>query len=250
MRRILCILLICLLLPVGALAEARRGDGGEEVYEIQQLLFDTGFLFEEPDGVFGRNTEAAVKWFQETWNLPVTGVVTEEDRMAMYDCWHSLFNPDGTLIEGEPLPDDQLEPQPLSPDIEGDLPTGGSEGDYPVYCIRYMETDGDEHIEYCGRHAAIAESADLANQTGIQPETPICQQWEDAINALYDEWMDASDEETRALIASSKATFFVWINQQRVTLTMQGDADVESVLETALRSQCVDLCAIVQALQE
>ena len=113
-----------------------------------------------------------------------------------------------------------------------------------------METDGDEHIEYCGRHAAIAESADLANQTGIQPETPICQQWEDAINALYDEWMDASDEETRALIASSKATFFVWINQQRVTLTMQGDADVESVLETALCSQCVDLCAIVQALQE
>ena len=70
------------------------------------------------------------------------------------------------------------------------------------------------------------------------------------INALYDEWMDASDEETRALIASSKATFFVWINQQRVTLTMQGDADVESVLETALCSQCVDLCAIVQALQE
>ena len=243
-------MLICLLLPVGALAETRRGDGGEEVYEIQQLLFDTGFLFEEPDGVFGRNTEAAVKWFQETWNLPVTGVVTEEDRMAMYDCWHSLFNPDGTLIEGEPLPDDQLEPQPLSPDIKGDLPTGSSEGDYPVYCIRYMETDGDEHIEYCGRHAAIAESADLANQTGIQPETPICQQWEDAINALYDEWMDASDEETRALIASSKATFFVWINQQRVTLTMQGDADVESVLETALRSQCVDLCAIVQALQE
>lgn len=250
MKKVLCFIMICLLLPGCALAETRRGDWGEEVYEIQQLLFETGFLFEEPDGVFGRNTEAAVKWFQETWNLPVTGVVTEEDRMAMYDCWHSLFNPDGTLIEGEPLPDDQLEPQPLSPDIEGDLPTGGSEGDYPVYCIRYMETDGDEHIEYCGRHAAIAESADLANQTGIQPETPICQQWEDAINALYDEWMDASDEETRALIASSKATFFVWINQQRVTLTMQGDADVESVLETALRSQCVDLCAIIQALQE
>ena len=131
MRRILCILLICLLLPVGALAETRRGDGGEEVYEIQQLLFDTGFLFEEPDGVFGRNTEAAVKWFQETWNLPVTGVVTEEDRMAMYDCWHSLFNPDGTLIEGEPLPDDQLEPQPLSPDIKGICPPAVPRGIIP-----------------------------------------------------------------------------------------------------------------------
>lgn len=90
MRKVLCFMLICLLLPVSALADARRGDWGEEVYEIQQLLFDTGFLFEEPDGVFGKNTEAAVKWFQESWNLPVTGVVTEEDRMAIFDCWYSL----------------------------------------------------------------------------------------------------------------------------------------------------------------
>lgn len=118
MKKVLCFILVCLLLPVCALAEIRRGDWGEEVYGIQQLLFDTGFLFEEPDGKFGRKTEGAVKWFQEVWNLPVTGVVTEEDRMAMVECWYSLFNSDGTSIEGEPLPDDQLEPQPLSPDTK------------------------------------------------------------------------------------------------------------------------------------
>lgn len=158
MKKVRCFIMICLLLPGCALAETRRGDWGEEVYEIQQLLFDTGFLFEEPDG--------------------------------------------------------------------------------------------SEHIEYCGRHAMIAESADLANLTGAQPETLVCQQWEDAIKVLYDEWMRASEEEEQPMIASSQATFLFWINQQRMTLIMQGDENVESKLEPVLRSQCVELCAIVHGSQE
>ncbi len=250
MRKVLCFILICLMLPISALADVQRGDQGEDVYEVQQLLFETGFLFELPDGVFGRNTEAAVKWFQETWNLPVTGVVTDDDLNAMYDCWNGLYNPDGTLIDSEPLPDDQLEPQPLSPDIEGDLPSVLPEGEYPVCCIRYTEADGSERIGYCIRHAAIAESADLANLTGIQPETPVCQQWEDAINALYDEWMNAAEEDEQAMIASSRAALFLWINQQRVTLTMQEGVNIEANLEAVLRSHCTELCAIVYGLQK
>lgn len=249
MKKVLCFIMICLLLPGCALAETRRGDWGEEVYEIQQLLFDTGFLFEEPDGKFGRKTEDAVKWFQEVWNLPVTGVVTEEDR------WQWLTAGTACSIRtARPSRvnrcDDQLEPQPLSPDIQGTMPSETIEGDPPVCCIRYMETDGSEHIEYCGRHAMIAESVDLMNLTGTQPETPACQQWEDAIKALYDEWMRASEEEEQPMIASSQATFLFWINQQRMTLIMQGDENVESKLEPVLRSQCVELCAIVHGSQE
>ena len=233
-------MLICLLLSAAALADVQRGDRGEEVYEIQQLLFETGFLFEEPDGAFGRNTESAVRWFQESWNLPVTGVVTQEDRAAMYDCWHSLFNPDDTMIEGEPLPDDQLEPQPLSPEDAGDC---------PAYCIRYTQADGGEHIEYCDRHASIAEAAEQAMQTGIQPETSVCRQWEDAILALYEEWMGIVEEDAQPMIASSQATFLVWLNQQRVTLNMYED-ESESKLEPVLRSQCIELCGLVQRARQ
>lgn len=240
MKRYLCILLLICLLPISALADVQRGDSGEEVYEIQRLLFETGFLFEEPDGKFGKNTQSAVEWFQHTWNLPVTGIVTEEDRLAMYDCWNSLFYPDGTPIDGE-LPDDQLEPQPLSPDIEGD---------YPVCCIRYAEEDGDEHIEYCGLHAAIAQSGDLAKLTGTEPEIPGSQQWEEAIRDLYEKWRSASAEEDRAMIAASQATFFLWINQQRVTLQMRGDENADAIIEAALRNHCVDLCAAVGNLRE
>ena len=241
MRKVLCFILICLMLPISALADVQRGDQGENVYEVQRLLFETGFLFELPDGIFGRNTEAAVKWFQETWSLPVTGVVTDDDLNAMYDCWDSLHNPDGTLIDGEPLPDDQLEPQPLSPDIDGE---------YPACCIRYTGTDGNEYIGYCRRHAAIAESADLANISGVQPETPVCQQWEDAISELYDEWMNLAEEDEKAMIASSRAALFLWINQQRVTLAMQEGVDAEANLKSILRSHCTELCAIVYDLQK
>lgn len=244
MKKVLSVVLILLLLPVGGLADVRRGSSGEEVYAIQQLLFDTGFLFEEPDGRFGKNTEAAVKWFQETWNLPVTGVVTEADSMAMYDCWHSLFNPDGTPIGGEPLPDDQLESQPLSPDVEGVMPFAPS-GAFPACCTHSLEPGG-ERIEYCARHAAIAQSAYWAYFSGVQPETPVCRQWEDAINALYDEWMSVSAKEEQSEIAASRAAFALWIDQQRAALNGLGAADAESSLEPVLGSQCAALCAVVQ----
>ena len=78
MKRMIGLLLALLLLvPVCALAELRRGDSGEEVTALQQMLWDTGFIFEEPDGVFGRNTEKAVKWFQEYANLEQSGIVDD-----------------------------------------------------------------------------------------------------------------------------------------------------------------------------
>ena len=75
MKRIIGVLLVLMFLfPASAMADLRRGDRGEEVRELQQMLWDTGFIFEEPDGVFGGNTEKAVKWFQKYALLEQTGV--------------------------------------------------------------------------------------------------------------------------------------------------------------------------------
>ena len=57
------ILTALMLLTPAAWADLQRGDNSAEVYELQQLLFETGWLFEEPDGAFGKRTEAAVKQF-------------------------------------------------------------------------------------------------------------------------------------------------------------------------------------------
>ena len=250
MKRIWAVILIVLLLPVCALADVQRDDSGEEVREIQQLLFDTGFLFEEPDGKFGKHTEAAVKEFQQAWGLPVTGVVTEEDHRTMVDCWLSLYNADGTPIEGEPLPDDQLEAQLLSPDIEGVPPIGMEGGAFPDGCVCFIGADGDEHIEFCIRHTMIAESANADRMAGGGPDASVCRQWEEAIGALYDEWIRLCGETERAQVASAQAAFFLWINTQRAAMSLQEGGNVESGLEPVLRSQCVTLCALVQGLQE
>ena len=65
MKRIIGILLVLMFLfPASALADLRRGDRGEEVRQLQQMLWDTGFIFEEPDGVFGHSERR--QYFGET----------------------------------------------------------------------------------------------------------------------------------------------------------------------------------------
>lgn len=242
MKRILsAILVLLLLLPAISLAEIRRGDSGEDVREIQQLLFEMGFLFEVPDGKFGKNTEAAVRWFQETAELPVTGVITEKDSIRLYRSWLDTVYPGG----GVPLPDDQLEPQPLSADAQGVLPLDNGDS-YPACCTLWVEEGSGARITYCARHAAIAESAYWAYFSGIQPETPLCQQWEDAIDALYDEWMNLSGEAEQARVAAAQAAFDLFLQQQRAALA---DADADTSLEMVLRNQCAALCAIVHGLR-
>jgi peptidoglycan L-alanyl-D-glutamate endopeptidase CwlK len=55
----------------------RNGDDGPWVKELQQLLKTKKFYKGDPDGDFGGNTETAVRAFQVSQHLPVTGVVDE-----------------------------------------------------------------------------------------------------------------------------------------------------------------------------
>ena len=220
MRRFLAILLIALLLiPAGALAELKRGDSGDDVLALQQMLWATGFIFEEPDGAFGRNTEEAVKWFQEYAGFEQTGVADEDTMSALYACWVSLTPEQG-------VPENESEPQ-------------GLEGDYPVCCQRYTTAEGDEHIELCERHAMLT-----ADETH-----PAIRKWTDELNRLYDEWLALSLEEDRAAIASSQAFFTLWLEQQTTALKKQNAEDMDARIALLMRNQCADLCGSVYTLQ-
>jgi N-acetylmuramoyl-L-alanine amidase len=53
----------------------RRGMRGEAVRELQERLRAKGFLRLSADGVFGRDTQAAVKAAQRKYQLPADGIV-------------------------------------------------------------------------------------------------------------------------------------------------------------------------------
>ncbi len=82
-KYIAAMLALILVLPIlsapAALADLQRGDRSDTVADLQQMLLETGFLFEEPDGVFGKNTEQAVKDYEEYASLPIDGIA--DDRM-------------------------------------------------------------------------------------------------------------------------------------------------------------------------
>jgi peptidoglycan hydrolase-like protein with peptidoglycan-binding domain len=52
-----------------------RGSRGEDVRQLQQLLVDLGFLSATPNGTFGPATEQAVRAWQTSLTVPVTGTV-------------------------------------------------------------------------------------------------------------------------------------------------------------------------------
>ena len=237
MKRMIGLLLALLLLvPVCALAELRRGDSGEEVTALQQMLWDTGFIFEEPDGVFGRNTEKAVKWFQEYALLEQTGVADDRTIDSLYACWLRIMEENGYAV-----PDDEMEPQTAAFVSEynsyGDDDYDDSYGDYPAYCHRYTTDAGDEHVELCSFHAQLN-----ANQS-----LPGLEKWTYELNDLYKEWIDLSMEKDRAAVASSQAFFTLWLEQQRIVLEQQGGENVDDHIEALLRNQCVELCERVYA---
>lgn len=64
--------------------ELKKGDSGERVRKMQQKLVDMGFLNDKVDGMFGNNTENALKAVQEKLGVEVNGIADEEFLDILY----------------------------------------------------------------------------------------------------------------------------------------------------------------------
>lgn len=87
-RKLFVAVVFGLTLCLGSMAYAdftpiSKGDSGEAVMEVQQLLKDAGYLDGNADGIFGNGTYEAVSAFQKDKGLEVTGVVGEETYNAL-----------------------------------------------------------------------------------------------------------------------------------------------------------------------
>ncbi len=77
--------LFSLMMSVWSIASADvgRGDSNSEVEHVQRLMITQGYLLDQADGIFGNNTEYAVRVFQEQHGIPVTGIVNSKTLAAM-----------------------------------------------------------------------------------------------------------------------------------------------------------------------
>lgn len=83
LRLALVIGLLLMVTQVALGADVTRGERGQSVVKIQELLINQGYLIDKADGIFGNNTEYSVKVFQKDMKLPVTGKVDDATMKAM-----------------------------------------------------------------------------------------------------------------------------------------------------------------------
>ena len=70
--------LVCMTTMVSSVSLAKtidRGQRGHHVSKVQTMLKHQGFLHDSIDGIYGHNTEQAVRKFQKSKGLPVDGRV-------------------------------------------------------------------------------------------------------------------------------------------------------------------------------
>lgn len=93
--------------PINTRPILRKGDKGEAVIELQRLLIERGYNVGKTgaDGKFGKNTEAAVKAFQQSAGIAVDGVCGPAtwDALAMPIVYYIATIPGLTRYQAEEL---------------------------------------------------------------------------------------------------------------------------------------------------
>jgi hypothetical protein len=95
--------------PVGttpASTVLKKGMKGPEVKKLQQDLTNKGYSTKGIDGVFGANTEAAVKKFQKANNIKADGIVGEATKKALAKKTSASKTPAKKETPEKPVPAD------------------------------------------------------------------------------------------------------------------------------------------------
>ena len=67
---------------------------GEWVRAVQNALQIIGFDVGKVDGIYGNDTDRAVREFQEWWEIPVTGVVDPDTAEAIGEAYAWTISPE------------------------------------------------------------------------------------------------------------------------------------------------------------
>lgn len=70
--------------PEVAYATLSKGDKSDAVLDLQNRLFELGFLLDDRDGAFGSKTQTAVKLFQQAAGLEATGIADNATQQRLF----------------------------------------------------------------------------------------------------------------------------------------------------------------------
>ncbi len=96
----------------------RHGDRGPPVIFVQHILFQKGYLDEVPTGEFNRNMLAALRDFQEDYDLKSHGIVDDKTWAVIKGIDVPGVNPDKTF---DPVPPEKLEESEIESKIRGNI---------------------------------------------------------------------------------------------------------------------------------
>ena len=235
--RAICVLLALLLPTSAALADLKRGDAGDDVTELQLMLFESGWMFELPDGRFGGNTEQAVKDYEKYAGLKVDGVADDEMIASLRADWQQLM-------------------QELGPDEGGEVGPN-DDGMYPAFCNFWSMSESSSELDYCETHSQMCLEAMQLVMTGDADDArAACDLWQAEIERLYDRWYELCGEEQRDAVQAARALFVASVEARRAAIEglyagyqIEPDAaQAESALELSLREHASWLCALLSGI--
>ena len=236
--RAISILLALLLLPTSAaLADLKRGDAGDDVTELQLMLFESGWLFELPDGKFGGNTEQAVRDYEKYAGLEVDGVADDGMIASLRADWQQLMQELGQYEGGEPGCED--------------------DGMYPAFCNFWSMSESSSELDYCETHTQMCLEAMQLVMTGDADDArAACDLWQAEILRLYDRWYELCGEGQRDAVLAARALFVASVEARRAAIEglysgyqiAPDAAQAESALEMSLREHTSWLCALLSGM--
>ena len=235
--------------PEGTLYRGASNDKGA-VKEMQQMLRDLGFLFDKADGIFGKNTENAVKAYQEHALFEADGIAWPGIISALAVEWEiAMYGPEVTPEPtAEPAP--VLTPEPTAePVAEIEIIEAEAVESAP-YCSWEYTQDGALKVSHCEAHAKIAE--EIRGIPGYPDESYALMEaralWQAEVNALYLRWQGSASDEELALACGSQATFAAFMDvQEKIWNEQFGSGSAEGMLALLLEQQCANLCELLYA---
>jgi len=230
--------------PKGTLYRGIKDSDG--VKELQYMLIECGYLNDKMDGVFGKNTEAAVKAFQKAAGVSADGIAWPDTLDRLEREWEKRQK---AAAASTPVP--SPEPTAAPAGIQSD------ERFYPDFCYSWEDENGSTRFEYCRKHADLyqAQINLLSNPALIDYSYEM---WQHEIESLYDEWIELLPEESRTSVAASKAFCLSMMDSQRTGMfdsyevypTGIFETDAEYGMEIWMRTHAAWLCQMLNTLRE